>query len=124
MNSHVRDCLVSGYEDLIPGLALPDPDDGHVLAAAIHAGADTIVTYNVDDFPTEALAEFAIEAQHPDAFIMRLVKADLDAVCAAARRQRQNLKRPPVSVEAFLAALERQKLLQTTAVLRQFAERL
>ncbi len=35
MNAHVRDCLVTGYEDLIQGLALPDPDDRHVLAAAI-----------------------------------------------------------------------------------------
>lgn len=35
MNAHVRDCLVTGYEDLIPALSLPDPDDRHVLAAAI-----------------------------------------------------------------------------------------
>ena len=35
MNGHVRDCLVTGYESLIPSLALPDPEDRHVLAAAI-----------------------------------------------------------------------------------------
>ena len=29
----VRDCLVEGYEYLIPGLSLPDEEDGHVLAA-------------------------------------------------------------------------------------------
>ena len=39
MNVHVRDCLVSGYESLIGGLSLPDPDDRHVLAAAILCGA-------------------------------------------------------------------------------------
>ena len=44
MNAHVRDCLVTNYEDLIPTLQLPDPDDRHVLAAAIRAGASVIVT--------------------------------------------------------------------------------
>src|SRR3954468_23279831 len=36
MDQHVPDSLVTGYELLIPTLALPDPDDRHVLAAAIH----------------------------------------------------------------------------------------
>src|SRR5438128_11085266 len=40
MNAHVLDCRVTGYEELIPTLTLPDPDDRHVLAAAIQAGAD------------------------------------------------------------------------------------
>lgn len=46
MNKAVRDCLVSGYEPLIEGLKLPDPDDRHVLAAGIKAGAQVIVTRN------------------------------------------------------------------------------
>lgn len=33
MDKHAVDALVTGYEDLIPGLQLPDPDDRHVLAA-------------------------------------------------------------------------------------------
>lgn len=37
MNVHVRDCLVTGYEHRIKALSLPDPDDRHVLAAAIDA---------------------------------------------------------------------------------------
>jgi len=65
MNEAVRDCLVTGYEDLIASLSLPDPDDRHVLAAAIHARADVIVTCNLKDFPAEVLAGFSIEAQHP-----------------------------------------------------------
>src|SRR3954464_11109127 len=51
MNRHVPDCLVVGYETLIPTLVLPDPDDRHVLAAAIHAQAEVIVTFNLRDFP-------------------------------------------------------------------------
>jgi predicted nucleic acid-binding protein len=52
MDAHVRDSLVTGYEPLIPTLTLPDPDDRHVLAAAIRSGADVIVTYNLWRLPT------------------------------------------------------------------------
>jgi predicted nucleic acid-binding protein len=52
MNAHAEDSLVKGYENVIPALALPDPDDRHVLAAAIHSQADVIVTYNLRDFRT------------------------------------------------------------------------
>jgi hypothetical protein len=40
MNTNVRDCLIDGYESMIPAITLPDPEDRHVLAAAIHCGAD------------------------------------------------------------------------------------
>lgn len=68
MNSHVRDCLVTGYEPLIEGLALPDPDDRHVLGAAIRACASVIVTFNLKDFPANVLEPLGVERQHPDAF--------------------------------------------------------
>lgn len=43
MDAHVRDCLVTDFEDLISGLDLPDLEDRHVLAAAIKAEAVTCV---------------------------------------------------------------------------------
>lgn len=57
MNAHVRDCLVTGYEDLIDSVTLPDSDDRHVLAAAIRAGANVIVTANISDFPKDAVSK-------------------------------------------------------------------
>lgn len=51
MKSAVRDCLVKGYEPLIDILELPDKDDRHVLAAAVRAKAQVIVTFNLKDFP-------------------------------------------------------------------------
>ena len=62
INKAVEDCLINGYEHLIEGLKLPDPNDPHVLAAAIRAGAAAIVTMNLKDFPDEALNEFEIFA--------------------------------------------------------------
>ena len=122
MDAHVRDCLVADYEDLIPVLTLPDPDDRHVLAAAIRSSADVIVTFNLDDFPAEALKKWGIESQHPDDFINHLLDLAPHLVCTAAKRHRESLKNPPMSVDDFLAALERQGFAQTVAGLRQFAD--
>src|SRR3954468_4203517 len=72
MDEHVPDCLVTGYEFLIPTLSLPDPDDRHVLAAAVHGGAGAIVTFNLKDFPASVLGGYHIEPVHPDEFIVRL----------------------------------------------------
>ena len=66
MDCAIPDCLVSGYEALESELRLPDPDDRHVLAAAIVCRAGTIVTYNLKDFPDAVLAPLGITAQHPD----------------------------------------------------------
>ena len=120
MNSHVRDCLVIGYQDLIPSLTLPDINDRHVLAAAIHAGADVIVTYNLKDFPIAILEQYGIEAQHPDGFITHLIDLAPPVVCAAAKRQRMSLKNPPQNVDELLSAYERQGLAQTVAELRLY----
>jgi predicted nucleic acid-binding protein len=69
MNRAVPDALVTGYETLIEKLELPDADDRHVLAAAIRSGAQAIITFNLKDFPDDALAQYGIEAIHPDLFI-------------------------------------------------------
>nr|WP_256968117.1 PIN domain-containing protein [Streptomyces sp. CS227] len=69
MNRAVRDCLVTGFEPLIEGLKLPDEDDRHVLAAAIRAGAQVIVTNNRKDFPTDYLDTWGIERKSADEFV-------------------------------------------------------
>lgn len=122
MNEAVRDCLVTGYEDLIESLSLPDPDDRHVLAAAIRADAEVIVTFNLMDFPAAVLAAFNVEAQHPDDFLVSLFEAATGPVCAAVKRQREGLRNPPKTAEELLATLESQGLVQAVARLREFVE--
>jgi hypothetical protein len=60
MDKHAEDPLVTGYEDLIEGLHLPDPDDRHVLAAAIRGRADVIVTRNIRHFQTLPCVRLAL----------------------------------------------------------------
>jgi predicted nucleic acid-binding protein len=122
MDSHVRDCLVTGYEGLISSLTLPDPNDRHVLAVAIISGADAIVTYNLRDFPDAALAPYGVEALHPDDFILGQLDVATPLVCATVKRHRQSLRHPPKSVDEYLAALDRQGLPQTVTELRRYAD--
>lgn len=122
MNSHVRDSLVTGYEPLIESLDLPDPDDRHVLAAAIRTRASVIVTFNLKDFPADILERMGMEAQHPDEFISHLIDLNSGAVCLAAKQQRESLKNPPQTVEDFLSTLEQQKLPETVAHLRELSD--
>lgn len=121
MESVVDDALVTGYEDLVDGLELPDPDDRHVLAAAIRCGADVIVTLNLKDFPRELLAHYGIEAQHPDEFVENLFDLDQAAVLTAAQQHRKALKHPAHTVEQYLDGLRRQGLAQTARLLEPFS---
>jgi predicted nucleic acid-binding protein len=84
MNLAVRDPVVTGYEPLIGSLHLPDPDDRHVLATAIRARAQIIVTFNLNDFPAEVLADWDVEARHPDDFLVD--QFHLDAACTRPSR--------------------------------------
>ncbi len=118
MDSHVRDCLIDNYEPLINTLQLPDPKDRHVLAAAIVGRVDVIVTFNLKDFPDQALAPYGIEAQHPDEFIYNLCDLYPTEVYKAAKMIRARLKNPPVTVNDYLERLAKQGLSKTTDFLR------
>ncbi len=122
MNAHVRDSLVKAFENLIPMIQLPDPNDRHVVAAAIKARADVIVTYNLKHFPIAALLDYGMEAQHPDEFIIHLIDLSPGVVCSAVNIHRKRLRNPPKTVEDYLDTLEQQALPRTVAYLRSFRD--
>ena len=62
--------MVTGWEALVPGIELPDPDDRHIVAAAVRGRADLIVTENLRDFPDETLLLWDLEAQSLDGFLL------------------------------------------------------
>ena len=119
MNDAVPDCLVLGYEPLIEGLALPDIDDRHVLAAAIRANAQAIVTFNLADFPAETLGRYDIEAKHPDDFVLDSIDLAQAAVVRCINDQAAELRNPPQSVPQVLDTLRAQGLAQSVARLRE-----
>jgi len=121
MNAAVPDSLVEGHHCLIDSLVLPDPDDRHVLAAAIHAGADAIVTFNLRDFPQAVMNEFNLEVLHPDDFIQFQYDFNNAAVIIAAQRCRERLKNPPRTVVEYLDTLAQQRLPKTVALLTPYS---
>ncbi len=106
------DSLISGYEQLEAGLELPDLDDRHVLAAAIHGGAQAIVTYNLADFPESELNKHNVATLHPDEFVVDLVDLDSQLVLASVQRILQRLKNPPLAMAQYIEILRKNRLSQ------------
>ena len=91
-------------EDLVERLSLPDPDDRHVLAAAIAGGAEVLMTLNRVDFPTRTLARHGVILREPDGFLSELLAegVDLRAVAAGVRARAERASGRPQAVRALL----------------------
>ena len=117
MNRAFRDAQITGYQGLVQAISLPDPDDRHVVAAAIRCNADLIVTENIRDFPEEKLKQYDIDVQRPDTFILNLIDLDLEACCIAHKKQRKALDRPPKTREEMRDTLSQAGLKESADVL-------
>jgi len=102
------------------GLTLPDTQDVHVLAAAIHCRASTIVTDNIKHFPAGVLAQHNIEAKTADEFIADEIDLDQIKAVETVRRLRASLKRPEITASELLIRMEARGLVETTRLLRPF----
>jgi predicted nucleic acid-binding protein len=122
MNESVLDCLVTGYEQLIPCVDLPDPNDRHVLAAAIVSRSDAIVTTNLKHFPMEKLAPFNIEPIHPDEFIFNQFGLNQAKVITAVGKIRSRLRNPELNSEEYLSKLLKLELSKTVKALETFID--
>ncbi len=118
MNKAVLDCQVTDYESLIPNLNLPDPGDRHVLAAALRCKAQFIVTFNLKDFPKEALNPFGLEALDPDSYMLKLIELAPIRMASVISEQAEDLRNPPISIGELLETLKQQGLTQSVAQLR------
>lgn len=82
LRARFPDAEVAPGADIEAGLSLPDPDDTHVLAAAIVGRADEVLTLNTSDFPTRLLATHGLLRRHPDEFLLEAFHADPEGVGA------------------------------------------
>jgi hypothetical protein len=122
MEAAAPDATVSGYEALIPKLALPDSEDRHVLAAAIHAGAQVILTANLRHFPGSALRRYGILAKTPEALALELLSVDPLGMAEAAESHRASMKRPPKSTEEYLHMLSFHGMPKTARLLGELMQ--
>lgn len=98
------EALVDSFEDLIDQMEC-DEKDRHVLAAAVHAEADSLVTFNLKDFPSAAAEKHGVRIVHPDTFMTGLLSSDPDAVVAVLQREVASMKAPPLDLSTFLASM-------------------
>ena len=111
----------SAWSSLVDALELPDPSDRHVLAAALVAHADCVVTFNTRDFPAERIENYVIEAIDPDTFLINQMDLDQVAALTAFKKMRARWKNPELTPEAFASAFERAGLPGMALRLREAA---
>ena len=107
MREAFEDALVTGWKDLEPGIQLPDPDDRHVVAAAIRSGAQAIITANLADFPATTLGPLGLEAVHPDAFLLDQLDISPPTILQVIREQAARTRRPPLTPKDLATQLGR-----------------
>lgn len=118
MRRAIPDCIIGHFDHLIDKLRLPDPDDRHVLAAAIVGHADAIVTFNLKDFPTDYVRQFGIDVLHPDDFVMNQIDLDQVACLAAIKAMRAGWNSPAYTAMQLVEFYSRIGLTQTSDFLR------
>jgi predicted nucleic acid-binding protein len=109
------------WTPLAGSLVLPDPNDVHVLAAAIAGHADCIVTKNHRDFPADVMAPYEIDVLDPDEFILNQWDLECLPVMAAFKGMRARRQKPTESVEDFAHAFEKNGLPATAQKIREAA---
>lgn len=120
MNNAFPGACVKGYRKYMSEIVLPDPDDKHVLAAAIASKAALLITNNLKDFPSSALAAYHINALSADNFVLQLITTDKISAVTALANQVKFLKNPPLSTEDVLRNLENCGLQKSVLKLREY----
>ncbi|MFV0375305.1 PIN domain-containing protein [Microbacterium sp.] len=115
MRSAFPDAEVTGYDELIPAMTC-DEGDRHILAAAVRANVELLVTFNLRHFPDDALEPYDIEARHPDDFLLDQLELREDVVLTVLRTVLSSYENPPMTVDEYLELLAR-------AGVPRFAER-
>lgn len=106
MRAGFPESSVHGFEDLIEEMTC-DAKDRHVLAAAVAAGADLLVTVNIKDFPKSSYEGFGLEVIHPEVLLSRLLNYDEEGCIEALHADAGRRRNPPMTTEQLLAQLAR-----------------
>jgi predicted nucleic acid-binding protein len=120
MTKAFPEAMVDDFTQLLANpLGLPDPNDEHVIAAAIKTQAQAIVTENISDFPAELLGKLNLEARTADEFIADTIALEEGLAISAIRHMRLRLKRPEMDTSDLLRSFEAHGLFETVSVLTQ-----
>jgi len=110
----------SKFKKIIPTLQLPDTNDRHVLAAAIAAQVDFIVTINLKDFPTKIVDQYGIKTIHPDDFLMFHLTLEPIKSLEIVKNLRKRHVNPYITELEFIISLQKSGLSKTANHLQRF----
>ena len=99
-------------------VVLPDPNDVHVVGSAFAGDASLICTYNLTDFPADALHPHRLSAAHPDSLALAILEVDEDAVLTVLVHHARALRKPPTTLDRLLATLDARGLTRFVAAAR------
>ncbi|MBA4247268.1 MAG: PIN domain-containing protein [Microbacterium sp.] len=122
MRQHFGDSIVQGWEVLDGTFGLPDPDDEHVVAAAVVGGADVIVTENLRHFPAE-LVPSGIDVLSAAAFARNAVDLSPRGAIAAVDEivDRSGRLGPQLTRDGVLEVLEgRYAMVEAVCTMREY----
>jgi predicted nucleic acid-binding protein len=106
MSRAFTDAKVTGYRTLVSSMTC-NKKDRHVLAAAVRANVEALVTFNLRDFPQSAVDPYDIRVVHPDEFLLDQLDLHPARTRAAMERQASACMHPPMSFNDLLDALSR-----------------
>jgi predicted nucleic acid-binding protein len=118
MRRSFPDASVTGYESLIEAMTT-HPKDRHVLAAAVRANAEVVVTFNTSDFPDSALKPYDITAVHPDDFLLDQLDLYPGLTIEVLHQQVTAYRYEPTTLPGLLVRLEQSGLPRFAAELRR-----
>ena len=121
MREYFPDAIVNGYGDLVETMTC-HPKDRHVLAAAVRANADVLVTFNLKDFPPESTHAFEVEIVHPDEFLLDQLDLYPGLVLRTIRELSEDYDSPPMSIDDVLNVLSRAGVPRFAAEARRFLD--
>ncbi|GAA1531509.1 PIN domain-containing protein [Kribbella lupini] len=104
MRAGFDDAEVQNWRPYAGTFGLPDPDDEHVVAAAVAGHAGAVVTANLKDFPADKMPG-GIEVLGPGEFAANTVAVSPEGALRAVVALTERRRKPPVSVDEFLAVL-------------------
>lgn len=107
MDEAFEDAQIRGWERFEKRVILPDPDDRHVVAAALRGEANAIVTTNVRDYPADAVRPLSIEVVHPDEFLLDQLERAPRVVLEILREQAEHARNPHMPLIDLMARLDR-----------------
>jgi hypothetical protein len=106
MRSAFPDAEVTDYSDLTSAMT-NEEGDRHVLAAAVRANAEVVVTFNLRHFPSSSLAPYEIEARHPDGFLLDQLDLYEALTISGMLSVVSSYERPPMTIRQFIERLQR-----------------